>query len=638
MSQPAQAASISTEPAIPENETDQEETQDVQMHTTIISSLDIGHALNDMKSAKLSDSVLKQVLTNRWEPIKKGDFPFSKSKRQGGKIGNRYINSDHLRKFKWLGVSKFDDPSINGVWCVYCVFFKTTDSGGGRGANASRGGGQKMGKLVNSPLLDYSDLTGSKGTLTKHESSNFHTMCKLKVDEFLQRCKQGSYKDVRNLIDEERKKQCLENREALKPIIETILLCSRQNIAFRGHRDDGPICTDGEEPEINDGNFRSLLRYRIRGGDAILKQHLDTANHNSMYTSKTIQNELISIAAQLILKSIANDVNNAQFWAIIADETQDRAKREQLVIVVRYISVDKNKCKYNLMEEPIKMLDLIKDIKSRKEESEHSEVKLSGEAIGKTIINAVNDIGLNFGYLVGQGYDGASAMASERIGVAAIVKEIAVLADYFHCAMHSLNLSATQTSKVPEIRHCLDVIRDMCNFFKYAKRKSYLEEKIKDNTEGVKKTKLVSLCQTRFVEKHESVMVAKILLPFVVASLSDMATWDSFETRNSASKLLGSIQKPNFLIGLIMLEKVSGIIRPVSVILQAKENDLFSALDDIDNMLKLLQKHRNSGADEFNNMFQETLVLAEKVGVEKEEINKKPRIIKISAYRANAGS
>ena len=123
------------------------------------------------------------------------------------------------------------------------------------------------------------------------------------------------------------------------------------------------------------------------------------------------------------------------------------------------------------------MLDLIKDIKSRKEDSEHSEIKLSGEAIGKTIINAVNDIGLNFGYLVGQGYDGASAMASERIGVAAIVKEIAVLADYFHCAMHSLNLSATQTSKVPEIRHCLDVIRDMCNFFKYAKRKSYLEEK-----------------------------------------------------------------------------------------------------------------------------------------------------------------
>ena len=203
-----------------------------------------------------------------------------------------------------------------------------------------------MGKLVNSPLLDYSDLTGSKGTLTKHESSNFHTMCKLKVDEFLQRCKQGSHKDVRNLIDEKRNKQGLENREALKPIIETILLCSRQNIAFRGHRDDGPICTDGEEPEMNDGNFRSLLRYRIRGGDDILKQHLDTANHNSMYTSKTIQNELISIAAQLI----ANDVNNAQFWAIIADETQDRAKREQLVIVVRYISVDKNKCEYNLMK------------------------------------------------------------------------------------------------------------------------------------------------------------------------------------------------------------------------------------------------------------------------------------------------
>ena len=124
-----------------------------------------------------------------------------------------------------------------------------------------------------------------------------------------------------------------------------------------------------------------------------------------------------------MLESIVKDVNNAKFWSILADETQDRAKREQLVIVVRYITEDKEKDEYYLVEEPIKMLDLIKDIKHNSDTVEDAEVKLSGKAIGNSLVNACKLIGLNLFYLVGQGYDGARAMASERIGVASILKE-----------------------------------------------------------------------------------------------------------------------------------------------------------------------------------------------------------------------
>jgi len=49
---------------------------------------------------------------------------------------------------------------------------------------------------------------------------------------------------------------------------------------------------------------------------------------------------------------------------------------------------------------------------------------------------------------VGYGFDGASAMSSERVGAAALVKSKAPLADYFHCTMHSFNLSASQSSKI----------------------------------------------------------------------------------------------------------------------------------------------------------------------------------------------
>jgi len=61
---------------------------------------------------------------------------------------------------------------------------------------------------------------------------------------------------------------------------------------------------------------------------------------------------------------------------------------------------------------------------------------------------------------VGCGFDGASAMSSERVGAAALVKSKAPLADYFHCTMHSFNLSASQSSKIVEIRHCFDCIHE----------------------------------------------------------------------------------------------------------------------------------------------------------------------------------
>jgi hypothetical protein len=62
-----------------------------------------------------------------------------------------------------------------------------------------------------------------------------------------------------------------ENRERLKPIIKTILLKGRQNIAFRGRRDDGRIVEDEENPLQNEGNFRQLLRFRVEAGEQFLE-------------------------------------------------------------------------------------------------------------------------------------------------------------------------------------------------------------------------------------------------------------------------------------------------------------------------------------------------------------------------------
>jgi len=66
-------------------------------------------------------------------------------------------------------------------------------------------------------------------------------------------------------MDEAREQQVKKNREALLPIIDTLLTCARQNIAIRGHRgEEKDIRADTPDPKENDGNFRALLRYHIR--------------------------------------------------------------------------------------------------------------------------------------------------------------------------------------------------------------------------------------------------------------------------------------------------------------------------------------------------------------------------------------
>lgn len=87
------------------------------------------------------------------------------------------------------------------------------------------------------------------------------------------------------------------NRLISQAIVESIILCGRQGIALRGHRDERTHVDF--DPLTNHGNFLALLQFRIQAGDEILKEHLQTAQGNALYTSKTIQNKMIAICGKL---------------------------------------------------------------------------------------------------------------------------------------------------------------------------------------------------------------------------------------------------------------------------------------------------------------------------------------------------
>ena len=412
------------------------------------SDTDIGHFLQKRKNCSDEEKIM--CLTKRWVPANQQEFPVSRHTR-GGKEKQRSLNANLLRKFEWLAISRY--PEFEGGWCVYCALFYTTGEAGGK-----KGMGQKLGKFVLTPLNDFSNLTGKTGALDCHDKCLYHQVNKVRALDFLTHTK--SDESVLALVNKKHQQDVINNRATLASIIETVMFAGLQNISLRGHRDHGKILPSGIYPDENDGNFRQLLRFRIQAGDDKLKNHFRESGIRTQYTSPQIQNEILSVVSEKIKQRVGEEIKSAFAWCIMADETTDRANREQLVIVARY--VERNGEAFCVKENPICIVDLFEEMKESV--SSDAELRMTGDNISKVILSRIKKIELPMQRLVAQSYDGAAFMSSQRIGVAAKLLEISPLAYYFHCAMHGLNLATSQINRVDIIRNSLGTMESVLVF------------------------------------------------------------------------------------------------------------------------------------------------------------------------------
>ena len=74
--------------------------------------------------------------------------------------------------------------------------------------------------------------------------------------------------------------------------------------------------------------------------------------------------------------------------------------------------------------------------------------------------------------------------------------------------------------------------------------------------------------------------------------------------RKNASQLLHSLLTPQFIVALLILESVTGLMQPVSQLLQKVENDLIAALQNVDNLVAVLSLCRNRATAKFADALQ----------------------------------
>lgn len=196
--------------------------------------------------------------------------------------------------------------------------------------NEAGSGNQALEQLCFKPFQAWKK---AHDKFNKHESSNYH---KQSILEYQSHYSIASDKTLPiNLqLDINKEKQRTNNRKIIIPVIQTIIVCDRQGIALRGHKDFGPL--NLEEPIENDGNFRNFLRHYLKatvyaGNDSYLLAR-ENCGRNAQYTSPQIQNEIVESCFEIILSKIVNKINKNCYFS---NETSDISGTEQFSLCAR---------------------------------------------------------------------------------------------------------------------------------------------------------------------------------------------------------------------------------------------------------------------------------------------------------------
>lgn len=512
-----------------------------------------------------------------WQPTEDFKFPVVPEGKK-----NRSFQISWLKGHEWLAYSKI----AGGGLCKMCILFGRREAGTND---------VKLGKLVSEPLTRYKKAIE---TITHHESTNYHRANVVASQNFLM-VMEGKSMDVVVQMRSQEMKNVEENRKKLVPIIKTIILCGRQNIPLRGHRDDGSLESESSY-EHGEGNFRALLKFRIDAGDEILHEHVKTCAKNASYISKSTQNDLIECCGELIRNKIVDKIKKAKYFTIIADETTDVSVCEQLAICIRYFDVDTNK----IQEDFLMFVEV---------------VRVTGENIAHHILKALENLNLDITLCRGQAYDGGANMSGKIKGVQARISSIQPLAFFTHCASHRLNLAISTACTVPSIRNAVGVISGVATFFRdSAQRMHLLREEMQAHLPKEKQNILKKMCETRWVERHEAVLTFLDVLPCLPEILQKMADQDQGNRRSATPpfSLLQSIMSSEFLVSLVILSDILGITLPLSRSLQATEIDILSAVQLINTTTASLQRQRETSTDTFKKLFNQAEAIANEIGAE----------------------
>ena len=307
---------------------------------------------------------------------------------------------------------------------------------------------------------------GKNKGFAKHQASDFHK----EATERLITAPTTAKRDIAYLIDKNSQAIKQNNREMLLNILSSIRYHARQSLPLRGNWKE-------EEKSEYDSNIFQLLKLRCED-DPKLAEWMDKKSNK--FLSPKIQNEMLQIMALQILRDIAKNIQSAEIYSILVDETD----KEQMVPCMR--CVDENLIPH---EEFIGL---------------HAIPGKSADEIVAFIKDILLRMNLRIENARGQCYDGASSMSGKRSGVATQIKSLNRKCLYTHCYGHALNLAVGDVFKtIANLESTFATAHEISKLVKKSPKRNMKLDSIREASNNETKG-IHNLCPTRWTVRGEA--------------------------------------------------------------------------------------------------------------------------------------
>lgn len=441
-----------------------------------------------------------------------------------------------FRDYPWLHYV----PNADGVFCFYCMeAFKRQSS--------------PLAKSMDEAFVStgFKNWKKAIGKFQIHQQSQAH---KVAMNTYTYQ-----HRSVEAQLSTAKEQQQREARSCLLKIIKSVRYLARQGLALRGHESD-------------EGNLVMLLQDKAEDDD-VLKQWLSKPTDH--YTSPEIQNEILNIMANTVLRTISSTLHalpKLQF-SIIMDGVQDISGSEQESICLRYVDDD-------LL--PHEDFIGVYEVSST-----------TGKDLARVATDVLLRLNLPLSSLRGQSYDGAANMAGGVKGVQAVLRESQPLALYVHCGPHCVNL-VTQTACTSSavVTDALDLVHKLGTLYHQSSKYKTIFKEIAHSEEGSFRT-LKPLCPTRWLMRVAAIRAVIGQYEEVLQSLEEMAASGSSDTCRTARGLLERFQKGQVVLGLFLASQVLEHLECLNRSLQSKTATVTGMMAAVDCVRKTFQVKRS---------------------------------------------
>lgn len=384
-----------------------------------------------------------------------------------------------------------------------------------------------------------------------------------------------------NALSDGHAKIVRENREYMRAVVESLCFTAYQGLLQRRDTEN--------DTAVNQGNFLELLQI-IGKYDKTVAQKISDNPRNA----NDIQNEILDIMANMIRDQVSGEIQDAEIFALMVDESKDLSKMEQVSVVVRYMKNDK------VVEEFLHFTPAD---------------GLDTESLFAMIKDTLSKCNIDHTACIAQCCDGAAVMSGVHNGVQEKFREEVPQAIYIHCHAHRFNLVLVVC--VRNLKPAGDVfviVQDMYKFFSGSFVHAHFIKKQRELEPSQQPIELKKLSDTRWSCQYYSMWAVQKTFPAINATLNDIKAQPN-PRRSTDTWLLLSLIDAEFILHLILFEDLFRTAKFLSDTLQPPDLLLETATDLAHSVITGLKEKRTE--DSWRAIWSKAEALCAKVGVAK---------------------